>query len=217
MKSFNINKIIASALAVILLALPLVSCNGGNPPELNEVKSELIALVEASYEINDIFFGKGLPTYARGGDYDKAYKLYDSDSSEFDYYEYVSEDSPYFYVDHIKLAAEAVYTAEYLKGVYTMAFDGYADENTGKVTTARYLENADWLMKYAEGEKDPFDILPGRRYYDFNSMEIVKPSSARYLNVEIDSYLDEKGNDEMRITLRFKLTENGWRLDNPTY
>jgi hypothetical protein len=211
-----IKKLLASALVIILTAFAVSSCGGG-APELSSVKDELVGLIEASYEINDVFFGEGLPTYERGGDYDKEYRLYDDVSAEFDYYEYVTEDAAYHFVDQIKSAAEKVYTTEYLRGIYTMAFDGYADENTGKVTTSRYLEADSWLLKYAFGEEDSFNILPGKRVYDFDSMEIVKPSSAKYLNVEIDSEIVGEADSALRITLRFKLTDNGWRLDSPTY
>jgi hypothetical protein len=204
-------------LAILITILSFTSCQSA-PPDLATVKSELVTLVEASYEINEIFFGNGLPTHARGGAYDTEYRLYEGTGFEYDYYEYVTQESPYHFVDQIKAAAEQVYTAEYLKGIYTMAFDGYADENTGNVTTARYLETNGWLMKYAFGESDPFNILPGKRVYDFDTMEIVKPSTAKYLNVEVDSHVEGAENGEvMHLTLRFKLTEDGWRLDAPTY
>ena len=209
-------KIIVALLALVILTVSLVSCSS-KPPALNEVKDELVALVEASYEINDIFFGEGLATYERGGEFDKEHHLYNENDTEYAYYEYVTEDSEYIFTEQIKWAAQKVYTADYLKGVYTMAFDGYADENTGEVATARYLDANGWLVKYAFGETDPFNILPGKRVYDFDTMEIVKPSTAKYLNVAIDSHLEGEEDEILRITLRFKLTEDGWRLDSPSY
>lgn len=208
-------KIICVALATFML-LAFASC-GEKSPDLGEMKDELVALVEASYEVNEIFFGAGLPTYERGGDYDKEYKLYNENDTEFAYYEYVTEDCGYHFVNQIKWAAEKVYTAEYLEGLYTMAFDGYADENTGAVTTARYLDANGWLMRYAFGD-DPFDHLDGKkRLYDFDSMEIVKPYSQSYLNVAVDSYLEGAEGEVLNITLHFKKTADGWRLDAPTY
>ena len=209
-------KLICLALSIVMLC-SLSACSG-NAPELNEVRDELVSLIESSYEINEILFGEGLPTYERGGEYDKEHFLYSPSDTEFAYYEYVTEDCGYFFADRIKSAAEEVYTAEYLAGVYTMAFDGYADENTGKVTTARYLDANGWLMQYAFGEKDPFDQLDGKkRRYDFDSMEIVKPFSSGYINLSIDSYLEGNEGDLLNITLHFKRTPDGWRLDAPTY
>lgn len=209
-------KIIIALLALVILTVSLASCSS-NPPELDEVKDELVSLIEASYEINDIFFGEGLATYERGGKFDKEHHLYDENDNEYAYYEYVAEDSEYLFTEQIKWAAEKVYTTDYLEGVYTMAFDGYADENTGNVTTARYLDAGGWLLKYAFGEADPFNILPGKRVYVFETMEIVKPSTAQYLNVAINSHLEGEESETLTVTLRFKLTEDGWRLDSPSY
>ncbi len=68
----------------ILLALALgipcfASCSPA--PELDTVKQTFIDLIEASVEVNDIFFGEGLPTYPRlEGDgnliYNEEYKTY---------------------------------------------------------------------------------------------------------------------------------------------
>ena len=56
-------KIAACLLSLVILAGGLISCS--NPPELDSVKDEFVALIEASVEVNNIFFGEGLPTYLR--------------------------------------------------------------------------------------------------------------------------------------------------------
>lgn len=211
-------KRIIAVFVSLLFTLTAVSSCGAKEPNISEMKDELKGLIESSYEINEIFFGEGLPTYERGGEYDKEYRLYDENDTEFAQYEYVRQDSEYYFTEQIKWKAEAVYTKDYLEGIYTMAFDGYADENTGAVTTARYLDANSWLMKYAFGEKDPFDRLDGKkRRYDFDTMVAVKPYSSDYLNLSIDSYLEGDEENILNITLHFKKTENGWRLDSPTY
>ena len=48
-------------------------------------------------------------------------------------------------------------------------------------------------------------------------MVAVKPYSSDYLNLSIDSYLEGDEENILNITLHFKKTENGWRLDSPTY
>lgn len=205
-------------LILVTAALITVSACGINRIELDDVKEEFITLVEASYEINEMFFGEGLPTYERGGEYDRQNQLYSENNTEFDYYEYVMPDSGYYFTDQIKWNAEKVYTEDYLNDIYTMAFDGYADENTGTVTTARYLDANGLLVKYVFGDSDPFDKLDGKkRRFDFESMKIVKPYSSNYVNVSIDSYLIGEENEILNITLHFKKTSDGWRLDAPTY
>ena len=56
-------KIAACLFALAIIAGNMVSC--ANPPALDDVKDEFIALIEASVEVNNIFFGEGLPTYMR--------------------------------------------------------------------------------------------------------------------------------------------------------
>lgn len=59
----NIIKAIVLCLALTLAVPFFTSCS--NPPELDSVKDEFVALIEKSVEVNNIFFGEGLPTYVR--------------------------------------------------------------------------------------------------------------------------------------------------------
>lgn len=56
--------LIFAALACAALSVLLTSC-GNEAPELDEVRETFVSLIEASREVNDIFFGEGLPTYER--------------------------------------------------------------------------------------------------------------------------------------------------------
>ena len=206
---------ILSLLLCLLMILPLSACGA---PSLDEVKAEFIELIEASYEINEIFFGAGLETYARGSEFAEAHRIYDDLSEGYDAYEMVSDTVSYVDVDTIKEAAEKVYSADYLKGIYTMAFDGYADTNTGNVTTARYLMDGYFLLRYAAKNEDNFDVLKGKqRRYDFDTMSITRPSRADYVNLSIDSYLIGDEDNILTVTLRFVRVNDTWYLDSPTY
>lgn len=59
-------KLIALILTLLMLTASLTSC--GKPPEFSEIEGRLAELIEASYEINELFFGEGLPTYERVSD-----------------------------------------------------------------------------------------------------------------------------------------------------
>ena len=201
--------------AVLLLASMLTACQS-EPPALADVRDEFITLIEASYAINDIFFGEGLPSHDRDGEYAKESNMYYS-LVGYDAYEYVAENSPFFFVEDIRDAAAAVYSEVYLEDISTMAFTGYADADSGVVTTARYLEVDGVLLKYAYGDTDSFNILPGHRRYDFSTMEMVEPSFGDSVNIRLDSYLLEEPDTIRSITLRFVLEKDGWRLDTPTY
>ena len=178
------------------------------PPELETVKDEYISLIEASVEVNDFIFGEGLSVYDREGTGGEK-QLYLNLAGVLDNYEYVREDSKFLTIESMKIAAELVYTPEYLKSAYLMAFDGYADEVAG-VSAARYLEWDNWLYKSMLYEP----LIEGTRTYNYDTMKIVKPSNGEYVNVSIESELDGV---KTTLTLAFSLTENGWRLDTPTY
>lgn len=215
MKAYR-NRICAVLLALLLLlSACLVSC-ASKAPALSEVRGRFEEVIEASYEINEIFFGEGLPTHDRDGEFAKENNIYYGFEG-YDAYEYVTEDSPYHFVEDIQAAAARVYSADYLEEISTMAFIGYADENTGAVSTARYLEKDGILLRYAFGDKDPFHILPGKRRYLMDTMEIVTPSNATSVNVKIDSYLLGAEDEILSVTLRFVLENDEWYLDTPTY
>ena len=59
----KIIKIAACLFALAIISGSLASCS--QPPALDAVKDEFVALIEASVEVNNIFFGEGLPTYKR--------------------------------------------------------------------------------------------------------------------------------------------------------
>ena len=211
----SVKALILALVLVLLLPVSLASC-ASKAPALEEVRDRFEAIIEASYEINDIFFGEGLPTHDRDGDFAKENNIYYGFFG-YDAYEFVTEDSPYFYIDDIKYAAARVYSADYLEEISTMAFIGYADENTGAVSTARYLEAEGILWRYSFGEEDPFNILPGKRRYLMDTMEMVRPSNGRSVNIKIDSYLLGKEDEILSVTLRFVLEDGEWYLDTPTY
>lgn len=149
---------------------------------------------------------------------------YTETSAEFYYttsdladYNYVTFDNKYTSIKSIQDAAAKVYSTSYLRGIYTMAFDGYASEFSDEVTTARYLEHEGNLLRFSSGNSDPFNILPGERRYLMDTMEIVRPSSATYINIKIDSYLVGDEQNILPITLHLVLQDGQWFLDSPTY
>lgn len=270
------------ALAVLLTlsaALPLTSCS--KPPELDEIRDRVISLIESSYELNEIFWGKGLPTYPRveditdkpleySSEHDKYYLLFedggknycmyyesgdykfllitdepqagveavftDTDNSKYYYpteyekpkleysysdddydekYDVVRLDAKYTSVDDIKTAAAKVFSADYLKGIYSSAFDGvaYAEGASSGVRRARFTEY-DGLLRQ---RNDIEPRISAKRLYDYSTMKIIKPSDEKRVNLRIDSHLE--GSDEiLNINLCVTLGADGaWYLDSPTY
>ena len=56
-------KIICLCMCLLLLVPTLTSCS--KPPEYGEIEERFQALIEQSYAINELFFGKGMETYER--------------------------------------------------------------------------------------------------------------------------------------------------------
>ena len=106
-------KLLCLVTAIILLSCCVCSC--AKPPELDDVKDTFIALIEESKEINEIFFGVGLPVHEQDDSLSEAKKiyLYKKDSI----YNYVIDTSPYFSIQKIKDAAQRVYSEEYLSEI----------------------------------------------------------------------------------------------------
>lgn len=153
---------------------------------------------------------------------------YEESESEFYYdaddpkgYSYVRFDAKYKSVEEIKSAAEAVYSKQYLEGIYQALFDGAAvgsSQGSGMLR-ARYYSYDDgegqvWLM-----EADDYESrISGKRIYDFSTAKVVKPGSREFANIEIESYLE--GKPEERTTVRLSLIkqeDGNWYLDSPTY
>jgi len=274
-------KIISFALLILTVASTLASC-GGPMPQLEDVRDRIIYLVDASHEINEIFFGEGLPTYPRidsiadipytYSQENEAYYLYFEDStvgrvckyskkdenidkyalvvpknepipsgygepvyttdeayyfaidyteptveyvyteSDDKYYDVVRSDSKYLAVYEIKEAAEKVYSADYLEGIYQVAFEGVGGSSYG-IKMARFYTEGGLLRQYNQIE----NRIEAQRVYDYSTLKIVRPSNDRFMNVTVDTHLE--GEEEiLEVTLRFVKGEDGeWYLDSPTY
>ena len=75
-------KLIAAALCAIMLLLTLTSCS--RPPEFSEIQARLEELIEASYGVNEILFGKGPQVYPRV--YENEFLPYRSGDKLYYYY-----------------------------------------------------------------------------------------------------------------------------------
>lgn len=153
---------ITSLFLTALLLLCSVSCSGG-APELEQIRDELTALIDASYEINDIFFGAGLPVYDRedaSGDgsaqYDEASKTY------------------YWIIDDPSMGKVIkIYPEETKKYVYLTEDPGKAPENAQTVTyrTAEGTERKFYEIVYEETKKEYVYDEDSPVHYDYVRLE----------------------------------------------
>ena len=159
-------KIAACLLSLVILAGNMVACS--NPPELDDVKDEFVALIEASVEVNNIFFGEGLPTYLRiEGD---GNLIYISESNT--YYAFITDgvrsilkykigSDDWKYAEKTKEAAnmEAIYTdsegnyyypIEYDESQYEYVYGEGADEHYDYVRVDCKYQSIEAIQALAE-------------------------------------------------------------------
>ncbi len=202
-------RIIAAILTFVIISAALcTSACSGKAPELESVKDRFVYLIENSKGVNSLFFGRGLPIYDREGILAQELGIYYDD--DMPSYNKIMENTRYISVEQMKLAAEKVYSKEYLESIYETAFEGYL---TGASSAyIRFYEDMNGLYqsRYAT------DFKLADRIYDYSTIEIVKPSSDEYINITVETYTLD---DPVRRTIRLSfIFENGnWYLDSPTY
>lgn len=191
----------AAVAAAVILLTALFSC--GAKYEDAEIISAASELIEASYEINVIYFGSGLPTVP-------------SDDTVLKHSE-IAEDSPYRTKSEIMDATLAVYTEEYSEYLFEKAFTGFSvsfDEDSvdgDTVIDARYVEYGGRLVVLPIDEQD---VLKLDRTYDTTGIKVVRQRGDK-ATVSVPSFVKAVPDDEVELTL--VKTDDGWRLDTPTY
>ncbi len=200
-------KVIALALLVLMI-LPAVSSCGKDKLTEEQVIEIVGPLIQKSYEINDIFFGEGLP--------------YEKDEDKEAEEEQMGALPPVKYVpvisdkynseSSLKEAALEVYTESYMESVFDIVFNGMSDGNGNIIQYARYFESFADYLKIRSGVEEE-SIVCGRKY-DVTTLKITAQAD-NYVFFTLDSFID--GEPAATIELSIKDEGNGWRLDSPTY
>ena len=185
-------------------------------PALEDVYDRVVELVEASYDLNTVFYGAGLPVYKTDSEYADFTHMY-YDFSHKGTYEYVTPRAKFLSEDQIRQAAEKVYSKDYLENViYPATFVGYAiDDGMGDAAFAyaRYMEEYGSFYQSTRSES----YISGRRVYDFSTMQVVKPSKADACYVTMLSWLEDSPEAVTSVRLRLILQDDGlWYLDSFT-
>lgn len=204
----RISAVIMTVLIILTIALSTVSCSQ-NAPELEDVKDRMVYLIEGSKKINTLFFGKGLPVYDRESILSSELGVYYND--QYAAYNRVLEGSGYLSAEQMKDEAEKFYSEEYLAAIYETAFDGFITGNSAAYI--RFYETSDWLFQ----NREAVDFNFKERIYDYSTIEIVKPSSDKYINITIESYSIDNPTKREKISLGFTFERGNWYLDTPTY
>ena len=193
------------------LALTLTSCGAALDDE--QTREVAAPLIEASFNINEIFFGNGLSHEG-----DSSFENYDpeyDDSTSYDVRPvkyYIVTDERYTSIDDLKAAARAVYTDAYLASVFSLAFEGMTQGDGTVYKYPRYVSNVIGTLSInadADGER-PLS----NRTYDLSTVKVTGGTKDTvYFTVQ--SYVD--GVEDQQILLSIKDEGSGWRLDSPTY
>lgn len=197
-------------LAAVCCLLSVASC--ARAPKADDLRADVIALVEASYEINEVFLGAGLPVLDRNAEeYADLYAFY-APATVHSYNIVDVSHSKFASIEEIKRAAALVYSPDLLENnLYVNGFMGYAAD--GIAMDARFQEDGTYLFQSVAAD----DLLDGRlRVYDYSTLRVVRPSSSSAVYVTMNSWY--AGHPETATVKRLRLvrTDAGWRLDSFT-
>ncbi len=179
-------RIVVLFLAVIMCMPMFTGCS--KPPELANIKSELIAVLEASYDVNEILFGDGLKTeYDLSGiteEYTDEMKNFETYYSEEQmYYQFYSpvvssymkdtdgdgvsdtEIKQPTTVDEIRAMAAKVYSESFMNGTFIQIFKGGEIAINGTLQTLKKRYSDGFL---AEGEESDESVMALRKYKYIN-------------------------------------------------
>lgn len=202
--------------AALLILLTLTSCGGGVHTE-EEIRTVLDELLPKSFELNEIYFGEGLPMSNDKAMVEQFYGMFDSDVEAINYHP-VDVSCGYTTETDIREATLEVFTADYAEYLFGRAFSGISDtfnegeeqEYTSTAVYAMYIEQDGILTVRINLDEE---AIPLGRTYDLDGMELTE-NAENFVIAKIPTEMDGKALD---VELRLVLTPDGWRLDSPTY
>ena len=205
----SLKRVLSVIFALIMVCIPLASC--GEKKADPEAIREAGALIEKSYEVNEILFGKGIPIdeESKKEALESAEVGMDVKNAIYAKADYLSD---YACVDDIKEAALSVYTEEYCEPIFDLVFNGRNNDIGSKVEYARYIDDEYGMLTVRVDIED--DALVLNRTYDLSSVKAVQVGSD-YIVFTVDSLIDGVPSDNIRM--KMVKGESGWRLDTPTY
>ena len=197
----TIKKIVTSFMSIILIALLAVSMVGCGPEEA-EAKVIVKDLVEKSFELNEIYFGK------------KGLKYRDS-GNPAEIYLPVLETEKYVLKSKLIEATYNVFCEDYADSIINMAFSGAQSEINQNSVKSRFLlkEDDDWLYINKDYEY-PIEYFTE---YDFSTIEI-EYTSGSFIDAKINGKRKtDKGYENVTVEISLVNEDNGWRLQDATY
>lgn len=207
-------KTICLLLSLVCLALSCFSFSGcATPPAVEDIYDRVVELIEASYEVNTVFYGPGLPVYETNSKYAQVRRMY-YNFDKLGSYEFVTEYAKFMGEEEIMLAAEKVYSAGFLNDVLAMAaFTGYAsNDGAGGVDYmyARYLEDETWFYQ-STADNTHYTAM---RVYDYSTMQVLSLGRSDACKISMDSWLEDSPEQVETVELSLLLQDGEWYLDS---
>lgn len=207
----KIKKRIISLSLLLFITISVVSLSGCTKKlSEEEAIAKVSELVDASYELNVIVYGEGLPTIEIPEEKDSLYKT-------------VMENEKYNSTSDIKKAINEVFSSDYADVMITTAFVGIKGEIDSSIVYARYIDGRYGLamLKDDIALKGEVEGEDGKEEIDYDGFKVIKydTSTAKIKKISrrfVEAYVtSEDGKTEILVTL---ISENGvWKLDTPTY
>ena len=218
MKHRHVRLLSLLLLSALLLSLFLLPSCSNRAPHVEEIRARVTELVEASYEINTVFYGEGLAVYDRDEElYRDLYAFYAA-PQYVNTYNIVSDHARFTSIAQIKQAAERVYSLDLLESsVYVTAFTGYVVSGIGTSTAsapALYLEDGEFLYQSISHRNY---LKNGIKIFDYSTMRVTRQSTRDAVYVEMQCHYisspDAVFTDRLRLT---KSASGTWLLDSLT-
>ena len=206
----KVKKLLAAVLTVLLI-LPAAACASSSGLSEDEIRETYRALIEASYELNEIYYGSGLP-YEADIDIMSALTGMDAAALRVSYMP-VAATAVYQSEAAIRAATEKVFSEDMCSHLFTLAFNGISvgEDVEETVAYARYIEQ-DGVLTVRLGLDG--EALPMGRTYDFAGMKVLQNEDGR-IRASFPTAIDGEKSVDVRIAL--VKNADGWRLDSPTY
>lgn len=189
-------------LSIILIATLVISMVGCGGPEEAQAKAIVIDLVERSYELNDIYFGKKGLNYRDSGNPAEMYLP-------------VLETEKYYLKSKLEKATREVFCEDYADSIINLAFRGAQSEINQNSVKSRFMlmEDDDWLYINKEYEY-PIEYFTE---YDFSTIEITYISGS-FIDATIKGKrMTDNGYESVSVDISLVNEDNGWRLQDATY
>ena len=202
----SIVKIVALVLIMATLPLCLASCDRSYDEA--EVKAAATALIKASAQLNEIYYGKGIRYLEYS---ENNVSLYcEADPTHL-------EELGFRTVAELKAKTKEVFSTAHAESMFASTLKG-----TGTSQMSRYYQQyddnkADRKPLYIMVHKEYKPLMNGEMVYDFNTLKIID-SEGEYVNATIDATV-VYGEKTQTHTLNLRLIEeeSGWRLACTTF